>query len=80
MCKVTYTITSSADDIKIVQRRNYLIMVEDNGNGTASNAIWAVAMIIIVALIAGVLYFTVLKGGVPTPTKKVDVDVTIPAR
>jgi hypothetical protein len=56
-------------------------MVEDNGNGTASNAIWAVAMIIIVALIAGVLYFTVIKsGGVPTPTKKVDVDVTIPAR
>ena len=57
-----------------------IIMVEDNGNGTASNAIWAVAMIIIVALIAGVLYFTVLKGGGPSPTKKVDVDVTIPAR
>ena len=55
-------------------------MVEDNGNGTASNAIWAVAMIIIVALIAGVLYFTVLKGGGPSPTKKVDVDVSIPAR
>lgn len=55
-------------------------MVEENGTGTASNAIWAVAMIIIVALIAGVLYFTVLKSGGTSPTKKVDVDVTIPAR
>jgi hypothetical protein len=63
-----------------MHRRINLIMVEENGNGTASNAIWAVAMIIIVALIAGVLYFTVLKSGGPSPTKKVDVDVTIPAR
>ena len=55
-------------------------MVDDNGNGTASNAIWAVAMIIIVALIAGVLYFTVLKGGGPSPAKKVDIDVTVPSR
>jgi len=55
-------------------------MVDEDGGGTASNAIWAVAMIIIVALIAGVLYFTVLKGGATPATKKVDVDVTIPAR
>jgi hypothetical protein len=55
-------------------------MVEDNGNGAASNAIWAVALIIIVAMIAGVLYFTVLKSGGPSPTKKVDIDVAIPAR
>ena len=54
-------------------------MVDEDGGGTASNAIWAVAMVIIVAMIAGVLYFTVLKGGGPA-TKKVDVDVSIPAR
>ena len=55
-------------------------MVDDNGNGTASNAIWAVAMIIIVALIAGVLYYTVLRSPAGPATKKVDVDVTLPAR
>jgi hypothetical protein len=54
--------------------------MDDNGNGTASNAIWAVAMIIIVALIAGVLYFTVLKGGFSPAQKKVDVDITVPSR
>ncbi|MEJ7624269.1 MAG: hypothetical protein WKF34_09780 [Pyrinomonadaceae bacterium] len=49
------------------------------GEGTASNAIWAVAMIIIVAIIAGVLYFVVLKKS-PTKGTDIDVDVTVPAR
>ncbi len=55
-------------------------MVDENGDGTASNAIWAVAMIIIVAMIAGVVYYMFLKGGPPSPTKNVDVDISLPAR
>jgi hypothetical protein len=54
-------------------------MADDDGNGTASNAIWAVAMIIIVAMIAGVVYYSgVLRGG--NQKKEVDINVTVPAR
>lgn len=53
--------------------------MSDGENGTASNAIWAVAMIIIVALIAGAVYYSgILKtGGKKT---EVDINVTAPAR
>ena len=51
----------------------------DSENGTASNAIWAVAMIIIVAMIVGGVYYVVRTSGTTTP-KKVDVDITVPAR
>jgi len=51
----------------------------DDGNGTASNAIWAVALIIIVAMIVGVVYYTgILRGG--ATEKKVDINVSAPAR
>lgn len=54
-------------------------MADEGGNGTASNAIWAVAMIIIVAMIAGVVYYSgVLRGG--GQKKEVDVDVSLPSR
>lgn len=44
--------------------------------GTASNAIWAVAMVIIVALVVGVVYYSgVLKS---SPKKEVDINVTAP--
>ena len=53
-------------------------MADGDGNGTASNAIWAVAMIIIVALIAGAVYYSgIMTGG---SNKKVDIDVSVPAR
>lgn len=51
----------------------------DGEERTSSSAIWAVAMIIIVAMIAGVVYYAVRTGGPPTPSK-VDIDVSIPAR
>ncbi len=55
-------------------------MVDRDGNGTASNAIWAVAMIIIVALIAGAVYYSgILKGG-GSDTKDIDIDVSVPGR
>ena len=45
---------------------------------TSSSAIWAVAMIIIVALIVGGVYYIVRTGGPATP-RKVDIDVSVPA-
>jgi len=50
-------------------------MSEDNDTG--SNAVWAIAIIIIVAILAGVLYFS----GVLTRNQKsnVDIDIKVPA-
>lgn len=46
--------------------------------GTASNAIWAVALIIIVAMIVGVVYYSgILRSN---PKKEIDINVTAPAR
>ena len=52
-------------------------MADGDGNGTGSNAIWAVALIIIVAIIAGVVFYS---GAFTGGTKKVDVDVSVPSR
>jgi hypothetical protein len=64
---------------KVVVEKEVLVPTE-RGESTASNAIWAVAMIIIVALIA----FGVWKSGVlrkaANPTQKINVDVSVPAR
>jgi hypothetical protein len=61
------------------QPRRALIMAEDDSTGT--NMIWAVAMIIIVAIIAGALYFSgALSGRRSEPTQKIDVEVSAPSR
>jgi hypothetical protein len=53
-------------------------MAEDNGTG--SNAVWAIALVVIVAVIAGVVYYSgALKGGVDRKTD-VDINVTAPGR
>jgi len=49
------------------------------GEGTGSNAIWAVALIIIVGIIMGALYYSGILNGKP-PKKEVDINVTAPAR
>ena len=46
---------------------------EDN---TGSNAIWAVAMVIIVAMIVGGVYYVARMG---SAEKKIDVNITAPA-
>lgn len=51
-------------------------MSEDNNAG--NNFIWAVALIIIVAIIAGALYYSGFLGG--TKKEKIDINVTAPAR
>lgn len=47
------------------------------GNGTAGSLIWAVALIIIVAIIAGALYYSGFLGG--TKKEKIDINVTAPS-
>ena len=47
----------------------------DDGN-TGSNAVWAVALIIIVVLIIGAVFYS----GVLTKKKEIDINVTAPAR
>lgn len=47
-------------------------------NGTGSNAIWAIAAIIIVAIIAGALYYSGFLGG--TKKEKIDINISAPAR
>ncbi|HEV7698734.1 MAG TPA: hypothetical protein VGO43_00750 [Pyrinomonadaceae bacterium] len=47
-----------------------------DGESTGSNAIWAVALVIIVGLIVGAIFYS----GVLTNKKQVDINVTAPAR
>ena len=49
------------------------------GEGTGSNAIWAVALIIIVGIIMGALYYSGILNG-KQPKKEVDINITAPAR
>lgn len=50
-------------------------MAEENGTG--SNLIWAITTIIIVAIIAGALYYSGFLGG--TKKEKVDINVDVPS-
>jgi hypothetical protein len=47
-------------------------------NGTGSNMIWAVAMIIIVAIIAGAVYYSGMLSGNPKQ-QDIDVDIKVPS-
>jgi hypothetical protein len=53
-------------------------MAEEDGTG--NNLIWAITTIIIVAIIAGALYYSGFLGGAPKkPQQNIDVDVRVPA-
>lgn len=45
---------------------------------TGSNAIWAIALVIIVALIAGLVFYSGMLDG-NKGAKKVDVEVSVPS-
>ncbi|MFN0139304.1 MAG: hypothetical protein ACKVQW_04360 [Pyrinomonadaceae bacterium] len=47
------------------------------GEGAASNAIWAIALILIVGIIMGALYYGGILSG--KQKKEIDVEVSIPA-
>ena len=49
-------------------------------NSTGNNLIWAVTLIIVVALIAGALYYSGFLGGTKKQQQKIDVEVSAPAR
>lgn len=50
-------------------------MTEENSTG--SNAVWAIAFVIVIAIIAGVVYYSgVLK---TSPKKEIDINVTVPS-
>jgi hypothetical protein len=53
-------------------------MADDGNGGTASNAIWAVALIIIVVIVFGALYYGGVLSG--KQEKKVDINLTAPSR
>lgn len=53
-------------------------MAED-GESTSSSAIWAVALIIIVAIVMGALYYGGVLSGKPGKDT-IEVNVTVPAR
>lgn len=47
------------------------------GNGTGSNLIWAITTIIVVAIIAGALYYSGFLGG--TKKEKIDINISAPS-
>jgi uncharacterized protein YpmB len=49
-------------------------------NSTGNNLIWAITMIIIVAIIGAALYFLVLKTDMAPKESKVDVEISAPSR
>lgn len=51
---------------------------DGNGNGTGNSAIWAITLLIIVALIAGVVYYSGMLRG--NNKKEVDINITAPGR
>jgi hypothetical protein len=52
-------------------------MADGDGNNTGSNVVWAIALVIIVAIVA----FVLMKGGMfwGSGDKKINVDVSAPA-
>ena len=53
--------------------------VVDGGGGTASNAIWAITLLIIVGIIVGAVYYSGVLRRVPPGAQKIDVKVSQPA-
>jgi hypothetical protein len=49
-------------------------------NNTGNNLIWAITTLIIVAIIAGALYYSGFLGGTRTNREQIDINVTAPAR
>jgi hypothetical protein len=65
---------------KVVVEKDVVPVVEDSGSGTGSNAVWALAFVIIVAMIVGALYYSgvLRKLTNSQPAQKVNVEVKTP--
>ena len=71
---------------KVVVERDVVVPVDGGGrggggNGTGSNAVWAIAFVIIVGLIVGALYYSGALKRLTSPQQpqKVNVEVSAPA-
>jgi len=63
---------------EVIVERN-VVVPEESTSATASNAIWAVALVIIVAMIVGVVYYSGILKRVPVGgPQKIDVKVSAP--
>ncbi len=49
-------------------------------NNTGNNFIWAITLLIIVAIIVGALYYSGFLSGNKKSTEKIDINVTAPSR
>lgn len=72
-CKLAYRINRYALFNSFI-KGGHCDMADGDG-GTGSNAVWAVALIIIVALIIGAVFYS----GILTKKKEVDINVTAPS-
>jgi hypothetical protein len=61
----------------VVQFIEQEISVMSEENNTGNNLIWAITTLIIVAIIAGALYYSGFLGG--TKKERIDINVTAPA-
>lgn len=49
-----------------------------DGESTGSNMIWAVTLLIIVAVIVGTLYYSGILGGAKKTPDKIDINISAP--
>ena len=63
---------------KIIVEKQIVATPVERRESTGSNAIWAIAMVIIVAVIAGAVYYSGILKTRPTPNK-VNVEVAAPS-
>jgi hypothetical protein len=62
---------------KVIVEEEVVVRDGGSGDGAGSSAIWAVAMIIIVAMIAGAVYYSGILKKAPAK-QKVDVEISVP--
>jgi hypothetical protein len=64
---------------KVVVEKEVLVTEGQNG-GTGSNAVWAIAFVIIIGLIVGALYYSGALARLTAPAgQKINVEVSAPA-
>ena len=65
---------------KVVVEKEVLVSDGRRGNGTGSNAVWAIAFVIIVGLIVGALYYSGALRRLTSPQQpqKINVEVQQP--
>ena len=69
-------------DKVVVEREVVVRDGGDGGNGTGSNAVWAIALVLIIGIIVGALYYSGALKKLTSPQQKqqnIDVKVSAPA-